>query len=143
MEKRQLDLSLYRLDKSRDDLETARINLENNKFSQSINRSYYSIFHAIRALSALDKFDSKKHTGVISFFNKNYIKTGEIEPEFSRIVADAFDMRKDSDYNDFFIAAREDAQIQMENAGKLLKRIQKYIDSVIQKEKQEEKEEII
>lgn len=138
MEKRQLDLSAYRLDKARDDLETARINLENNKFSQSINRSYYSIFHAIRALTALDKFDSKKHTGVISFFNKNYIKTGKIETEFSRMVADAFDMRKDSDYNDFFVAAREDAQTQFENAGKLLKRIQKYIDSLINKEKEEE-----
>lgn len=141
MEKRQLDLSAYRLDKSRDDLETARINLENNKFSQSINRSYYSIFHAIRALLALDKFDSKKHTGVISFFNKNYIKTGEIEPEFSRMVSDAFDMRKDSDYNDFFIAAREDAQTQLQNAEKLLKRIKKYIDSVIDKEREEDGKE--
>lgn len=50
MEKRQRELATYRLDKATDDLETAEINLKNRKFSQSINRSYYSIFHALRAL---------------------------------------------------------------------------------------------
>jgi uncharacterized protein (UPF0332 family) len=138
MEKRQLDLSAYRLDKAKDDLETADLNLKNNKFSQSINRSYYSIFHAIRALLALDKFDSRKHTGIISYFNQHYIKTGKIEPEYSRIVADAFDIRNESDYNDFFIAAREDAQMQLENAKKLLERIEEYIESIINKGKEEE-----
>ena len=32
------------------------------------NRAYYSIFHAIRSVLALDGFDSKKHSGVISEF---------------------------------------------------------------------------
>ena len=58
---------------------------------------------------ALDKLDSRKHSGVISFFNQNYIKTGKIEGEFSRMLSDAFDIRKESDYNDFYIALREDA----------------------------------
>jgi uncharacterized protein (UPF0332 family) len=124
MEKRQRDLAAYRLDKAKDDLETDEINLTNNKFAQSINRSYYSIFHALRALLALDTFDSKKHTGVISFFNQHYIKTGKIEPEYSRMIANAFDIRKDSDYNDFFVASHEDARIQLENAKKLLTRIE-------------------
>jgi uncharacterized protein (UPF0332 family) len=35
----------------------------------------------MRAVQALDGFDSKKHSGVISAFRKDYIKTG-IFPEF-------------------------------------------------------------
>ncbi len=131
MEKTQVDLSNYRLEKARGDLETAEENLEKKRFSQSINRSYYAIFHAARALLALDKLDSRKHSGIISFFNKNYIGTGKIEREFSRILSDAFDIRNESDYNDFFIALREDAEGQLDNAKKFLKRIEDYIKTIM------------
>lgn len=141
MDKRRLDFSTYRLEKAKDDLETAELMLKNNKLSQSINRSYYSMFHAARALLALDKFDSKKHTGVISFFNKHYIKTGKIEPEFSKMLTGAFDIRNESDYSDFYIAAKEDAQVQCENAKKFLKRIREYIETVVKKEEEAEEEE--
>ncbi len=133
MEKKQLDLSAYRLAKAKDDLETADLTLNKNKISQSINRSYYSMFHAVRALLALDRYDSRKHTGVISFFNQYYIKTGKIESEFSNMLTAAFKIRNKSDYNDFYIAAREDAQIQLENAKKFLKRIKEYIETIINK----------
>ena len=53
MENRQLDLCRYRLDKAKDDLRVSKSNLENKNFSQSINRSYYSMFHAVRAVLAL------------------------------------------------------------------------------------------
>jgi len=137
MEKRQLDLSNYRLDKAKDDVETAELNLKNNKLCQSINRSYYSMFHAARALLAVDKLDSQKHTGVISLFNQHYIKPGKIEHEFSRMLFDAFEIRNESDYNDFYIAVKKDAHIQLENAKKFLKRIQKYIETVTNKEDEE------
>ena len=140
MEKKQLDLSAYRLEKAKDDLETADLNLGNNKFSQSVNRSYYAMFHAARALLALDEFDSKKHTGIISFFNRHYIKPGKIESEFSKMLTAAFKIRNKSDYNDFYIAAREDAQIQLENAKKFLKRLEEYIETVINKENEEDEE---
>ncbi len=100
------------------------------------------MFHAARALLALDKLDSKKHTGVISLFNQHYIKPGKVELEFSRMLFDAFEIRNENDYNDFYIAVKEDAQIQLENAKKFLKRIQEYIETVVTKEaEKKEKEE--
>lgn len=141
MEKRLLDLSAYRLEKAADDLDTADLMFKNNKLSQSINRSYYSMFHAVRALLALAILDSKKHSGVISFFNTHYIKPGKIEPEYSKMLSNAFDIRNDSDYDDFYIAPREDALIQLENAKKFLKRIREYIEIVINKEKAGEKQD--
>lgn len=118
MENRLTDLSKYRMEKAKEDLEAAELMLKNGKFSQSINRSYYTIFHAVRALLALDKFDSPKHSGIISYFNQNYIKTGKIEVEFSKMLTAAFKIRSDSDYKDFYGVAQEDAELQLENAKK-------------------------
>ena len=46
------DLSKYRLDRAREDLETAADNLANGKYRASVNRSYYAVFHALRAVAA-------------------------------------------------------------------------------------------
>ena len=40
------------------------------------HRSYYAIFHAMRAVLALDGIDMKRHSGVMSEFRRLYIKTG-------------------------------------------------------------------
>ena len=44
-----------------------------NKFKGASNRAYYSIFHAIKAILALEQTDFKKHSSVIAYFNKEYI----------------------------------------------------------------------
>ncbi len=72
-------LSDYRLEKSKQDLETAKINFEHGMLAQSVNRSYYAAFHALRALLAYDVFDSRRHSSILGYFNKNYIATGKIE----------------------------------------------------------------
>ena len=51
------------------------------------NRSYYAIFHAIRSVNALDGFDSSKHSGVISHFNQEYVKTGMFEKNLPKSSA--------------------------------------------------------
>ena len=128
MENRLSDLSKYRMEKAKEDLEASELMYKNGKFSQSINRSYYAIFHAVRALLASDKFDSQKHSGIISYFNQNYIKTGKIEVEFSKMLTSAFKIRSDSDYKDFYIVAQEDAELQLDNAKKFLIRMQDYLE---------------
>lgn len=138
MEKRQLDLSRYRIGKAKDDLSSSKLNLDNKKFSQSINRSYYSMFHAVRALLALEKFDSKKHSGIISHFNQYYIKPRYIDPEYFKMLTSAFQIRKDCDYDDFYIATYEEANTQYKNAGKFIKRIEKYIKTILIEKKPDE-----
>ena len=54
LNKKIIELSNYRIDKAKEDLETAIELIELRKFSQSVNRSYYAIFHAVRALLALN-----------------------------------------------------------------------------------------
>ena len=69
-------LSKVRLETAKECLRDSRILLESDSFKSSANRSYYAVFHAMRAVLVFDEFDSKKHSGIISEFRKRYIKTG-------------------------------------------------------------------
>ncbi|WP_083832065.1 HEPN domain-containing protein [Ignavibacterium album] len=59
-------------------------------------------FYAVRALLALDKVDSKKHSGVLNHFNNLYVRTEKFSKDFFRYLNSAFTIRLQSDYNDFF-----------------------------------------
>ena len=124
------ELSKFRIEKAEENLRAAKLLFENKLLRESINRSYYCIFHSARALIAYEKFDSKKHAGIIAYFNKNYIKTGEIEKEYSRIISKALKIRTDSDYKDFYLVTRDETKEQVENAEKFLNRIKAYIEGV-------------
>lgn len=123
------DLCKYRLEKSKEDLKAAKILINEGLYSQTLNRSYYAIFHAVRALFALDEFESRKHSGLIAYFNKNYVSTGIFEKEYSKILSGAEWVRNKSDYRDFYIVSRATATEQVENAEKFIQRIVMYIDS--------------
>ena len=120
-------LSDYRLEKAKQDLKTARINFEHGMFAQSINRSYYAAFHTLRALLAYDTFDSKRHSSILGYFNKNYIANEKIEKEYYKIIASAFDIRTKSDYQDFYIVDKVDAQKQLANVERFIQMIESYI----------------
>ena len=74
MEGSVIDLSKYRFESAKEDLETARSRIKDGKFKASVNRSQYAIFHSLRAVTALAQYDSSKHSGVIAFFNRTYVK---------------------------------------------------------------------
>lgn len=64
------ELSVYRIETARETLETAKLLYENARYKDSINRSYYTIFHSMRAILALEGVDYKKHSGVIAHFRE-------------------------------------------------------------------------
>lgn len=82
------DLVEYRLSRAEEELEDSQELFKNGNFRLSLNRSYYAIFHAIRAVNALDGFDSSKHSGVIAHFNHYHVKTEEFPKEVSRMISD-------------------------------------------------------
>ena len=127
MEDRIIELSKYRFETSMENLEDARIMLSNGRYRNALNRAYYSIFHAIRAVNALDGYDSSKHSGVIAHFNQNYIKTGVFPKELSRLIKSSSENREKADYLDFFIASKSEAEKQIENANTFTNHISDYL----------------
>ncbi len=119
-----------RLDTAKEKLESAKILLDAGKYRDSIGRSYYAIFTAVRAVLAYDKVDFSKHSGVISYFQKEYIKTGRLDVKYSRYLQTAFQIRNSCDYDDFFIASRQDAEEQYNKAVEFCFEIQNYLSEL-------------
>ncbi len=127
----RIALANYRIEKAKTCLKASRILLKDECYSDSANRSYYAIFHSINAINALDNVGFKKHSGVLSNFNLKYIKTNIIEKEYGKIANAAFDIRKDNDYTDFYVASKKEVIDQYESAVAFVDRIEKYIKGEI------------
>ena len=102
--------------------------MKSQKYKGANNRAYYAIFHSMRAILALDGFDSKKHSGVIAKFNENYVKSQIFEIDYGKIVKNASVIRNNSDYDDFFIATKEQAENQIKDAKKFILATEKYLE---------------
>lgn len=121
------DLSQYRFRCACEDKDSAEILLQAKQFKASVNRSYYAIFHCLRAVTALEQFDSSKHSGVIAFFNRTYVKEGIFDKSISKMIDTAFRLREKADYQDFFIVSREMAVEQLEKADKIINTLEVYL----------------
>lgn len=120
-------LSIRRMEQAEQCLESAKLLLEADDIKGAANRSYYGIFHAIRAVLALEGKDFSKHSGVISFFRQNYIKTGILDVSLSDIITDAFQVRTECDYNDYYIISKAEVEEQVQNAERFIKTISDYL----------------
>ena len=121
------ELSAYRFSKALEDITASEVMLKESLYKVSINRSYYAIFHAMRAITALSGYDSSKHSGIIAYFNQNIIKTGDFDKEASKIVKKASFLREKSDYEYFYIASRQEAEEQLKDAKIFLSKVDEYL----------------
>ncbi len=130
----RLELSIYRLNDAKEKLKGAELLLNNGFYKDSISRSYYAMLSATRALLAMEGLDSHKHSGVISLFNQNFVKTGTVSKDLGRLLMNAKDYREKGDYGDFIIANMEEAEEQLNAAKKLITEISEVIVQKYQKD---------
>ena len=121
------DLIKYRLSSAKEKLTSAKLLLEAGLYKDSVGRSYYAIFSAIRAILAIRQVDFSKHAGVIAYFQKEFIKTEIFDRKYSKYLQQAFQIRNSCDYDDFFIISKQDAEEQYERAAELFAIIEEYI----------------
>lgn len=134
MDDRQKELSIYRVEQAEESLKASENCFENGFYKDSINRSYYSAFYAIKAVLALGTIDFKRHKDVIAYFNKEYVATEIFTKELGRRLGTLKQLREKSDYDDFYIASKENAMEQIETAEIVLQSIKEYIERQISRE---------
>lgn len=127
MHENRLELMQYRLAMAKERLESSCLLLEHQSYKDSIGRSYYAMFTAVRAILAMDGVDFKKHAGVISYFQREYVKTGIFEVQYSKYLSQAFQIRNNTDYADFFVVSREEAEEQYRRAADFYLRVESYL----------------
>ena len=127
------DLMLYRIRTAKENLRSARILLDAQEYKGENNRAYYAIFQAINAVHAIDGTAYKRHKDAIANFNKNYIKTEVFPREIGRKISEAEEIRHASDYDDFYIASKEEAERQVSVADEFIQLIEAYCNKRIKK----------
>lgn len=120
----------YRLDRAKEDLADAELCYKNRRYLTANNRAYYSIFHAIRAVLALERVDFKRHKDVLAYFNQHYLKTEKFPRAISRKITQASKIREDSDYDDEFIPTDEQTKTQIDTARELIVLVEKYFEEM-------------
>ena len=122
----QKDLIFYRIETAQSDIKAAEILLNAKEFRGANNRAYYGIYHAISAIHALDGNAYKRHKDAIANFNKDYVKTEIFPREVGRKIGEAEEIRHASDYDDFYIASKEESERQIAVAGEFIELVEKY-----------------
>jgi len=121
------DLARYRLEIASNDVKSAEILKEAGDYRGANNRTYYAIFHAINAVHALDEKAYRRHRDAIGNFNKDYVKTGIFPRELGRKISKIEEIRHASDYDDFYIAVKEETEEAVVTAKEFITEMKSYI----------------
>ena len=85
--------------------------------------SYYSL----TAVLCLEPVAFKRHKDTIGYFNKKYVHTGIFPGEIGRNIAKAAKVRHASDYDEFYIASKEEAEKQIQTAKIMIELVEEFI----------------
>lgn len=91
----------YRLEQAKEALRDAELLLGEGRYRATANRLYYACFYAVVAALLTRRLQYSKHAAVIAFFDKEFIRSGQLPKEYSRTLHRAFNERQQDDYMPF------------------------------------------
>jgi uncharacterized protein (UPF0332 family) len=128
VEEKRRELIRYRLRQAEESLEEAAFLLSGSKSPRSIiNRAYYAMFYAVLALLVNEPYASSKHTGILTYFNKHFIKGGLLPIALGRALNKAFELRQRSDYREYVEPTREQVVPLIEESEAFIVTVKDYL----------------
>lgn len=121
------ELIEYRLNRASETLDEVKISIENKRYLLAANRIYYASFYAVSALAIKHEFKTSKHAQLLSWFNKTFVKTEIIEKRLGKFYLDAFEMRQESDYEDFVVIDKTSIDEKLKLASEFIDKISKLL----------------
>ena len=119
-----LSLIRYRLKEADESINEAEILLKEDMSMRAVmNRLYYAMFYAVLALLQEKQLGTSKHIGVISLFDREFIKNGIFDKEFSKTLHRAFELRQKGDY-------MEDAEVTKEDIDEMFPKTRTFINEI-------------
>ncbi len=129
----KIELIKYRSERAFTTAAEAKTALENGHLFNAENRIYYAVFYIVSALALIDDFSTSKHKQLLGWFNKSYIKSGEIPIKYGKIYHNAFTQRQESDYDDFIELDKEEVIQDFEDMLEFLNYLNDYISKKLYK----------
>lgn len=119
-----------RLERAREELETAHQNIAQGHFRAAVSRAYYAVFYMASAALFSQSVQRAKHSGVESAFSQHLVKPGYIEPEFSRLYQRARRQREEADYADEPEIDVTSAQQTLADAERFVDRLERFLREI-------------
>ena len=129
-EERKQELALYRIKQAYESLDEAKFLMKGGKSVRSvINRLYYSMFYAILGLLVFEEYSSSKHSGVLSYFNRHFVKGKIFSEDYGRAVNRTFEMRNRGDYREFVELSVEETAALLNTAERFINEVERHLIS--------------
>ena len=125
-----IDVIKAMLSKACEKLKTARIDFDNERYDDSVSRSYYAVFHAISAVLLSKGLHFSSHSQTIGAFNKEFIKSKEFPASFTKIIEKLFNERQTGDYDFETYLDADVAKEDLEEAEKIIDACETYLAKV-------------
>ncbi len=110
-EKDRSQLIKYNIEKAEKMVADIPFYIKNNKLFVAVNRIYYGIYYyMLSALALKNGFSTSKHSQLIGWFNKEYIKSNKIDKKYGKIIRNAFEQRSKADYDVFVKFAKVEVE---------------------------------
>ena len=124
------DLSKIRLERAKELLLDSKELLLKGSYKSANNRAFYAAEKAIKAILSSVGKDAESHVGLIKTFNLEFVhKEGSIfTREDLRSLQSMERIRNASDYDDFYIADKAECVEQVNNAERLISKVEKYME---------------
>ncbi len=121
------EMAQYRLAQASETIREATALKESGLWRGVINRSYYAMFYATLALAVEQDKIAAKHTAAISFFDREYVKTGIFPKEFSKTLHLLFDRRQSNDYGEIWEVDEDEALQALQDAANFVEAIKTHL----------------
>ncbi|MFQ6126945.1 MAG: HEPN domain-containing protein [Candidatus Heimdallarchaeota archaeon] len=118
------------LERSHEALESAKILHKEKRWNDSISRAYYAAFYAVNAALLVSGDTSRSHRGVKTLLGLK-IKEGLFTPDLGRAFNSLSQQREAADYSVFTFLNADDATNTIEQAEKIIKRMEQFITSLL------------
>ena len=95
----------------------------------AVSRAYYAVLHAARSVLFAHETVPRTHRGVRRLFGRELVDTGEIEPEWAKILARLQDRREDADYDASARIEEDQARELVDQSIRFIERMGEYLTS--------------
>ncbi|MEM9487445.1 MAG: HEPN domain-containing protein [Cyanobacteria bacterium P01_F01_bin.116] len=112
-----------------EDLETARLLLDNVRYRACISRAYYAMYYGTQALLNTKEIANRTHKGMIQQFSLHFVKPGDFSAEMSKQLGDMYDLRQLSDYEADVAINQEQAEQALVIAVEFVGQVKGYLES--------------
>ena len=123
------DLARIRFEKAKELLGDAESLLEMESYSSANNRAFYAAERAIKSVLASIGKDVASHNGIIRVFNQEFIyERGDyFTQEDLKKLQGLERIRNASNYDDFYIASKDECRDQVYKAKELIEKVEDFL----------------